>query len=230
MSGSSPFLPPSLFSTPIGSTSNLARELSEMDLAQGSPPPSYREAVEESNEDFEPIVGRDRDLSPLIPELRLRQPPLPADARPPRMPRLTSFREADDYEETIYSSSPWTSLESEVITDLLRPIRSFAGVRERLGAELNNFEDDDVIDEGLQSVDSYGYPLTPIALQPGEGPRRGRARPGARPPQRVTPPELPSDVQRGRGRGGRSRGRRVRLENRAGVQGCPFQPRVLEFC
>jgi len=110
--------------------------------------------------------------------------PIPAGLTPPRMPRIINYTwGAGDWEaaagigETIHTDSPWTSMEDSVISDLVRPIASFADIR--LASPLNPFVDFVESEDDIQSVDSYGRPLTPIELDVQE---RGRARPGARPP------------------------------------------------
>jgi len=110
--------------------------------------------------------------------------PIPAGLTPPRMPRITNYTwGAGDWEaaagvgETIHTDSSWSSIEDSVISDLIRPIASFADIR--LASPLNPFVDFDSAEDDIQSVDSYGRPLTPIHRDEHE---RGRARPGARPP------------------------------------------------
>jgi len=119
--------------------------------------------------------------------------PIPAGLTPPRMPRITNYTwGAGDWEaaagigETINTDSSWSSMEDSVISDLLRPISSFADIR--LKSPLNPFVDFVSSEDDVQSVDSYGQPLTPIERDEEE---RGRARPGARPPGACPPGACP---------------------------------------
>ena len=125
--------------------------------------------------------------------------PIPAGLTPPRMPRITNYTwGAGDWEaaagigETINTDSSWSSMEDSVISDLLRPISSFADIR--LKSPLNPFVDFVSSEDDVQSVDSYGQPLTPIERDEEE---RGRARPGARPPGACPPGARPPGARAG---------------------------------
>ena len=137
-------------------------------------------------------VERDLSIVPqqLVQNFR-RIRPIPAGLTPPRMPRITNYQwaGAGDWEaaagigETIHTDSPWTSIEADVVDDLFRPVRSFVDARIRAASLLHPFVDEDSADDDIQSVDSYGNPLLPIVRGPDEPMPRGRARPGALPPQ-----------------------------------------------
>jgi hypothetical protein len=137
-------------STPTGPI----RRLPSLPLSSPrSPPPSYVDTSSSTISSVARDLSRIRGLEPYVPcnpEYR-RIRPLPAGLTPPRVPRIGNYtwgpafdwEEAAGIGETIRSESPWSSMEEEIIGDLFRPIRSFADVRQHLGAALNPFVDTD---------------------------------------------------------------------------------------